>query len=245
MQASKAILWVALLGGGVAAGFFSFFEDARPDFVENWFRKAKGYGPAQTPTEALEKFRECVRKRDYKTAVVYCGGEYAEYLRMGAKPARKLGDAIDDLHYNVDEVAHINSEKATFVLSILEPFPKDFVFDLKQSADDRAYAVLAEAAGKPFLNRYETWNVDARIFRSLVPSDWNGAVELRYEGSSEKGWKIYFPVSAALRAKVDYLKQNYGNYLRGLENLKYSVKHDAATKSQFEQQLRTELESAK
>ena len=44
---------------------------------------------------------------------------------------------------------------------------------------------------------------------------------------------------------VDYLKQNYGNYVRALDNIKYSIKHDAATKSDFENQLHKEIREAK
>ena len=53
------------------------------------------------------------------------------------------------------------------------------------------------------------------------------------------------PALAPAAEKVDYLVQNYGNYMRALENLKYSVKHDAATKSSFEADLRQEIDKAK
>ena len=45
--------------------------------------------------------------------------------------------------------------------------------------------------------------------------------------------------------KVDYLKKNGGNYVRGLDNVKYSIKHDAATKNDFENNLEKELTGAK
>jgi hypothetical protein len=250
MQASKAFLWAALLCGGALLGFFAIFEDSRPDFVENWFRKARGITPAQTPTEALEKFRDCIRKRDYRSSVIYLGGEYAEYMRRDAKVAKQLGNAIDDLLHNVDEVAHINSPVGKLVLLQIDPFPKDFDYNLEKSSDDEhAVAVLRDRSGEGLqFEKREYWgNIDRRIIRSLVPESppWTGVVEIKNDGAKDKGWKIYFPVTPDLQARADYLKQNYGNYLRALENIKYAIKHEAATKADFETQLRKQLEEAK
>jgi hypothetical protein len=256
MQASKAFLWAALIFGAAALGFFAIFEDSRPDFVENWFRKARGLTPAKTPTEALEKFRDCIRKRDYKSAVIYCGGEYAEYLRRDAKAAKSLCEAIDDLLHNVEDVAHINSPVGKQVLLQLEPFPKEFAIeDVKTSSDETtASARIRDQSFEALrVEKPEYWTeVDERIIRSLWPGDLPRGlflmqidVELKYEGEKEKAWKIHFPVTDVLRAKADYLKQNYGNYTRGLESIKYAIKHEAAAKADFEGQLKSELQKAK
>lgn len=252
MPATKALFWVALLGIGAAFLVFLFVKDLRPPIVKAWFRAAQGLTPAQTPTEAMEKFREAIRKRDYESAALYTGGDYREYMTGCANAANKLGTSIDELVHNVDEVAHINSDIGKGVLSLMEPFPKDFVFDMEKlkskSNNETVWAVMAAPAGKTFEAKgpNQIWKVDLRILRSLVPDPWDGTVEIKQDGNAkDQGWRIYFPVSAVFRSKADYLKQNYGNYMRALDNIKYSIKHDAATKSDFERQLQKELEDAK
>lgn len=249
MPATKALFWFALIGAGAAFLVFLVFPKYRPGFVKSAFRAASGHSPAATSTEAMERFHDCIRNRDYETAALYTGGEYKAYLEMAAEPANKLAGAIDDLLQNVNDVAHINSPDGKFVLGLLEPFPKNFKFDMKESkSGDEAIAVIAFDFGKPGdpkPNRTH-FNVEDSILLSLVPIPWDGTVALKYEGNDkEKAWKIHFPVTPELRTKVDYLKQNYGNYVRALENIKYSIKHDAATKSDFENQLQKQLSDAK
>jgi len=256
MQASKAFLWAALIFLVAAAGFFAFFEDSRPDFVENWFRKARGITPAKTPTEALEKFRDCLRKRDYKSAALYCGGDFADYMRRDAKAAKALCGAIDDLVHNVEDVANINSPVVKQVLLQLEPFPKEFAIEnVKTSSDEKtATASIRDQSFEGLrVEKPEYWQeVDERIVRSLWPGVlprglflMQFEVELRYEGEKDKAWKIHFPVTDVLRTRADYLRQNYGNYTRGLESVKYAIKHEAAAKADIEGQLKSELQKAK
>ena len=44
---------------------------------------------------------------------------------------------------------------------------------------------------------------------------------------------------------MDYLRDSGGNYVRALDNIKYAIKHEAATKLEFETQLKRQLEEAK
>ncbi len=273
MQASKALLWFLVLGAGVAVLVFLIFPDLRPPVIENMFRTARGYNPAQSPTEAMEKFRDCIRDRDYKTAALYCGGEYREYLIRCGKEGKALVSEVDALSNAVDTVG-LNVPKAKCMLRLLEPFPSDFKFDLKTNLSRDDYDVLRkffpnddqlDTSGKrddlafgaitfPFIdikdpNTYQSPypGIEPKILTSLTPQ-FNGYgfwVILKHEGNDkEKSWKIYFPL-IGLREKADYLKQNYGNYVQGLKNVKYSVKHDAATKNSFENELQSELGKAK
>ncbi len=275
MPATKALLLVAVLGAGVACLVFIFMPDWRPGVVQGWIDTAGGFTPAKTPSEAIEKFRECIRKRNYKTASKYVGGEYREYFAMAADPASKLADSIDDLIHNVTDVAHLNSPDGLYVLESMQPFPKDFKFEVKP-ATDREFRALAQAFPKDFppdsvkvlgdkaavgqitfelakpgeakAGRINTGGMDQRIFLSLVPLGikWDGLVGLKEEGNDkEKGWKIYFPLTTDIREKVDYLKHNYGNYTQALSNIKYSIKHDAAGKTEFEGELSKHLVNAK
>ena len=56
--------------------------------------------------------------------------------------------------------------------------------------------------------------------------------------------KVPFPV-VDVESKTDYLKQNYGNYVQALKNVKYAVKRDAASKNDFETELSKCLVEAK
>jgi hypothetical protein len=242
MPLGKLLVVVAVVGVLAAFGVFLLFPDSRPPIVKNWIRKSQGLGPAQTPTQALDRFKEAVKKRDYETAATFCGADFAEQLRKGAKGAEKLGKAVDDLLHNIEQKG-INSSEGKALLRHLEPFPTDFRYDLKQGkeGDTATYAVVVF---EPVPGLEKRINTDGRIFNSLVP-DSNDPVELKLEGEKDKAWKIHFPVTPGLREKVDYLKDNAGNFTLALENVKYGVKHEASTKVDFENQLRSELEKAK
>lgn len=251
MQASKALIIVIVVGVIVAFGVFLIFPGTRPDFVKKWFLTARGVTPAQTPRDALEKFSERIKERDYETAVLYCGGDYAAEMRIGAPNGTKLAKAIDDVLHNMETVG-IRSDKAKFVLALLAPFPAEMkikTLDFKEGSDKATADLEFVIDGKVTQNVQfsDNWQVDPKIFMALFPKPlWNGRVELKLEGDGkEKGWKIHMPVSPQLRESVSTLKTSAGNYVRGLENLKYAIKHEAATKADMENQLRKQLEEAK
>jgi hypothetical protein len=264
---------------GVAViGWFAF-PKYRPEFAKKTLRDLSGYTPAKTPSEAVEKFRDCIRKRDYDTAVLYTGGPYKEYLLMGAEPAAKLAASVDDLAYNVNDMAKINSPDGKYVLDRMQPFPKDFKFSIHEPPTDQEFKTLyalfpadfpidsiKTLSGKvaigqisfdlmqPGENKAGRMNFsqfEGKIFLCLVPNpgEWTkvlGLVGLKEEGNDkDKGWKIYFPMWDDTRQKVDYLKQNYGNYCRALDNVSSSLKHDASTKADFETELSKQLNDAK
>jgi hypothetical protein len=244
----RTVIQISLFIVVVLAGYLGLFQR---EFVKGWFgkmtRQAKGYSPAATPRDALDKFREAVKDRDYETAATYCGGDYAELMRKSAKAAASLGTAIDDVKYNMEKNG-VKSDKARLALLLLEPFPTDFkITQVKEQGEDRAYATIVEETGAPLKldGRYENWNIDPLMCRSLakgIPQ----LVELRREGQGDqKYWKIYFPVSPALNLSVDQLREKYQNYVRGLNKIKYEVVNDPVTKSDVEARLRTELEEAK
>jgi hypothetical protein len=254
MPAWKLLLLIIVVGTVGAFGLFLLVPSARPAIVKKWFRAAGGYTPAKTPNECLEKFKECMKARDYETASdLYLTGEYKEEMRKVAKQANKLGQAIDDLWHNAFEVANLNSPNAQLGLTLLDPFPKEIkVRDIKhKEGEDKATAIIEISQDQlSQLKEVKTmagWNADPRILLALVPEYFIPAaqVDLVYDGEKEKSWKLNFPVTSALREKVAYLKDNHGNYVQAMNNLKYAVKHEAATKGDFENQLRTEISKAK
>jgi hypothetical protein len=278
MPATKALLWVVVLALIVSSIVFTFMPNMRPGFVQNLFDQASGFTPAQTPTEALEKFRECMRARNFKTAVKYLDGDYREQFAKAADAATKLCEELDALQQAVNTVG-LNAPAGKLVLEQMQPFPKDFDFStpVRPLKDDQ-YRLLSKLMPNDFPsdqiktlgdkvamatitikltgstdnpNRMNTGQMEQKIFLSLVPGTmtkpvWDGIVALKESGNDkEKGWKIHFPLFTDVSPKVDYLKQNFGNYTQALKNVKYGVKHDAATKSSFEADLSKELVGAK
>jgi hypothetical protein len=275
MPATKALLWFVLLGTGAAVIFFLVFPKYQPAFLKSKIAELKGYTPAQTPNEAMEKFRDCIRARDYESAARYCAGQYADYIKMGAEPAARLVYEVDALGDAVNTVG-INSPDSKHVLDRMQPFPKDFKFNIKQPVSDPEYRDLSKIwpdafpsdsiktlsdkvawgqisfellqPGEAKTGRMNFQSFEGKIFMTLVPdpSHWNGVVGLKKEGN-EKGesWKIYFPMTTDIREKVDYLKANAGNYAQALKNVKYAIKHDAASKNEFEGELSKQLLDAK
>jgi hypothetical protein len=238
------LIVLAVFGG---AGYLLLFER---EWVFAWFNKAvqqaKGYTPAKTPQEALDKFKAAVRERNYEAAALYCGPDYAEQLRKVAPVATPLARAIDDLLHNMEQEA-VKSEKVQIVLKYLEPFPKDIkIIDVREEAGKgKAVAQVAEDTGRPIQAHFtENWKVDTQLMRALF-RDLPPQVELKQEGDGDdKHWRILFPVTAGLRTAVDHLKDKGMDYKKALEKVKLSIKRDAATKADLEKELRTEMEAA-
>jgi hypothetical protein len=236
------IIVVAVVGG---AGYVLLFER---EWLFGLFKKgiqqAKGYTPAKTPQEAMDKFKAAVKERDYESAALYCGPDYAEQLRKAAPVATPLAKAIDELLHNMDMEA-VKSEKTQFVLKLLEPFPKDItIIDIKeQPGKGKAVAQLGEDVTRP-PHFTENWKIDLRVLRALTRG-LQPLVELKQEGDGDnKYWRIYFPVSADLRTAVDQLKDKGMNYKKALDKVKFEIKRDAATKVDLEKRLKEEMEDA-
>src|SRR5438034_2554374 len=85
---------VALVAVVLTTLYFIFLT---PDWANNLYLNATGYGPAGTPTEAVDKFLKCVKNRDLKTAAIFCTGDYAEHLKRGATATKELGPIIDSI----------------------------------------------------------------------------------------------------------------------------------------------------
>jgi hypothetical protein len=242
MHGVKVLIFVAIVGAIGVLGLFIFSPDTRPPIVKKWFRQAMGFGPAKTPTEALDKFRDAIKKRDYETAAEYTDKDYREQVLKVAKGAKKLGDAIDSLEYNMDKQGVV-SKKAQHILYLLEPFPKSFkVLDIKESSGgDSAVAKIADDSTQftsetmpdaTFLTR------NGNMIKSLVPlvdlAQHYDTVELFKEAGF---WKIKFGVTPRLRITVEALKDSATNYANGILQVRDEVKNDHVTKGQIEREL--------
>jgi hypothetical protein len=245
MPALKALLIGGVLLILIAAGTFFFFPSLRPEFVEGWFRSARGFGPAKTPSEAVDKFKDAIKQRDYRTAATYCTREYAEQMVKAAKGAKNVGDEIDNITSVVENTSTKLDDNSKYALSMLEPFPALKILKVHyKEGESTATADVTDESGRAFSGdaRYETWRVDQRILRSLT---WGvrSPVSLKREGEGDKAvWKLDLPVTSALRECVDYLKENHDSYARALRKVKNEIKNDAASKSDIRERLKSELE---
>jgi len=244
MKVRSLILFLILVG---LIGFVGWSLYTQPEWLDDAWRYARGYKPAKTPQEAIDNFKAAVKNRDYKTAAYYCTRDYAEQLRKAHVAASKLAQAVDNLSHNLEQEG-IKSDTTRAVLLLLEPFPKEIkTGDIKQQGETSAVAYLIEDTPASRLKPEwrEAWDVDRGMFRTLV-IDLPSKVDLVADGSGDaKAWKINFPVSGNLRQSVDHLRDNYQNYVRALDKVKYEIKRDAATKADVEARLREELTAAK
>lgn len=248
MHAGKAIVLVVLVAIVLAAGVFTFLPGTRPAIVKSWFRTAQGMTPAKTPTEALDKFREAIKKRDYETAAEYCDKDYREQLLKVSKQSQKLGEAIDSLAYNMDKNGVVN-QKVKYVLRLLEPFPKTFkVLDVKESGK-QATAEITEDEPMPKLDtplEADFFNKHGNMIGALLPNApgvvWSTVPLVKDETGH---WKIQVPVTTRLRLSVDTLKDNATNYANAISQVRDEVKNNPVTKEGVWSELSRRLNESK
>jgi hypothetical protein len=164
-----------------------------------------------------------------------------------AAGAKKLGDSIDSLAYNMDKHGVVN-QKTKYMLRLLEPFPKTFkVIDVKEKDND---AVAAIGEGEPFPaldtpipeDFYKKhWN----MIGALLPNDPNTVWTTVTLVKASDGWKIQIPVTTRLRGSVDHLKDNATNYANGIKQVSDSVKNNPSTKEQVQSELERVLNESK
>lgn len=241
----KMVVQVSLIAAVGIAGFLLLFKrDATMGLLRSGVATARGFSPAQTPQEAIDKFKAAIVARDYDTAASYCGGDYAEQMRKGAKAANLIAVEIDNFNTIVDKKG-FNVEKVKWVLSYLEPFPSNFKAPNIQKKSEDVYTVTIFPEDKTYLGETNpgAWKeiMDTRMIWVLSRGI-NPNIEIRQDGKgSEKAWKLYFVVTPDLRLSVDYLLDKYKDYQKALEALKYQVRNEPMTRDDMENRLRTEL----
>jgi hypothetical protein len=198
--------------------------------VGSWALSLQWLGPAKTPQEALDKFSMLVKKRDYKHALLYCSGPWADEVRGATEPATALAVAIDNLNHALDTFK-VKADKVRVVLALLEPLPAEVkVEKLEHKAgENQAKATLTLVVSGKDVSPSEVaviqreWKCDPLMLLTLVPAlDWKGGVDLKEE--SGEGWKIQLPALDRLKKTVPRLKERSANYVRFLEQIKADVK---------------------
>jgi hypothetical protein len=232
----------------VAVGAFYVFY-LRPKWVVDVQNKVTGYGPAESPTDAVDKFLKCVKNRDLKTAAEFCTGDYAELLKRGATATKEMGPVIDGIAEYMKNKG-LATDKAITYLHFLDPFPTN----IKTRGMPKEKGEIAIA----FCEMENIWpgqqpvdlaslagNVDPkmfnRVFMSLNLLNPNG-FEVVKEGGS---WKLKLPVTGNQQF-VDHYLNNYKGYHTGLTVFRRDVTNDRfPSKQDFEAELVKVLEKAK
>ncbi len=254
MHAGKALLIVLVVGLIGATGLFLLVPSTRPAFVKTWFFKAEGFGPSTSASDALDKFKQAIEKRNYEAASLYLSGDYKEWFEKGRADAEALHKAIDDLRHAM-KVQGVKSDKGLFILYMLEPFPGDFKFGTP-SAGDTTNVVLSwenavvSHAGQTIDALPK--GVDNKIWHSMLPNVVLGVTHtLSVTVTKEKDgwWRIQIPLQTSsdrrVQDTVDYLRKNGSNYKNAINSIKTDVKNEPQTKENFESSLTTKLEQSK
>jgi len=260
MRATKALLIVFVILVVTFAAYLGvawYVRDVRAGPVNGWIRSAKGFGPAKSPEDALDKFRQAIEKRDYDAAAQYLGGDYREWFDKALEDAESLAREIDNLKAAMKKHG-VKSDRGLFVLFALDPFPGGFKYDVAKGSGD---SIAATINWKDELLNHQSqaiqgWQVDNRAWNALLPFalDTRSAVPLQVTVKKESNgtWLIHFPVSSGttanarhLRETVDFLRKNGSNFKNALQGLKNDVKNEPQTKENFESALKTKLEQSK
>jgi hypothetical protein len=252
MHGGKAILLFVGAALVVVTGVFLFVPALRPGVVQGWYNKSRGFTPAKSPNDALDKFEQAIEKRDYQAASLYVSGDYKEWFDKGIKDAEPIAKEIDNLRAAMKNNS-VQSDKGQFVLFLLDPFPANFKFEVKESSDTATATIhwteeLTNYPGQNF-QTINGWQVDNRILNSLLPRVAAlGAIVVSLKKESDGFWRIQFSVQIGERKvanTVDYLRKNGGNFKNALQSVKNDVKNNPTTKENFENALKVGLEQSK
>jgi hypothetical protein len=248
MKTLFIVIVVAVLLAGIGFVGISLWCEWQP--VWGYYQSARGYGPAESPDEAVERFLKAVKDRDYSTAAEFCTGEYADELKKTAPKARELAQAIDNFRHSM-ELKEIPSNKIKWILNRLQPFPKDFKApQVKKQGEDTATVELFEDYGTLQWTDWSDWNVDQEAFRGCcggLAGHWAlpntpTVVDVVKEGAS---WKLRFELTTPVRAGMAKVRDTGPNYIKALDKVSDEIKNHTVTKDGVEAQLKDEIQKAK
>jgi hypothetical protein len=151
MRLIVPVFVLALLGGGAYFYFFMWDDYRNP--------------PAKTPTEAVDKFKEAMKKRDYKSASKYCTKSFAEQMAKSADAAEKLGNAIDNLSHRMKQDGVMTNEME-YVLYANDPFPAERI-NITVGNEQGNEATAWFKLDPPKVERTtQTWQIDKNFIQA-------------------------------------------------------------------------------
>jgi hypothetical protein len=222
MRVTTLIFLLCLVGLFVLGIVFRGFLFAGWTGFRQW---QTGFRPAETPTDALEKFRTAIRQRQYGFAATYCTKDYADILEKNDSAAAQYGRLLDKINGFMESANRqppIKSDEVAVLLNLADPFPNNFKVQgsAKQVKDTEAVGAFAweplPVSNQQLLipaRAYEvvrTNGVDAKMFqRNLVPAQLFEEVRMVKEGNA---WKINVAVTPAFLESARYFEDHWRDY---------------------------------
>lgn len=234
--------------GYVAIGFLN--KKDLNKLVDQGTQTVTGYTPAKTPTEAMDKFRDAVLARKYKSAAIYCTKPYADLLERSGDNAGELGFAIDKVRDYAKEKG-FKTDKMTYVLHHLDPFPKDIKSGTAPTMSGDNKAVGKFEWDLPILETplptllQELKSMDTRMVnRVLSPRNvFEFPINLVKEGDA---WKLDIPVSKEWEREVAYFNDHEKAYHTGLTSFAGDMLNNRfGDKQAFEAEVLSAVRKAK
>jgi hypothetical protein len=215
-----------LIFTGIIGGFWILNKDS----MEKGIAAAKGYTAAKTPTEAMDKFKDAIHARDYRSASYYVTKPYGEQLKRSHDNASELGGLIDKIR-DWSDGKGLLTDKLRVTLFHLDPFPKHFKGGdaPKMDGENKAYGAYKvdvpytlKAQMTPMAIENELKQLDLRMYRNILsfvpPGTYAlpGKVLLVKEGEE---WKLDIPTTPAYEAEVSYFNDRAKTYITGLNGM--------------------------
>jgi hypothetical protein len=247
MRLISLIILVAVVGG---IGYVLIFKrDKLAEKVDEGLRLAQGYKAAQTPAEAMDLFLKAIKDRDYKTASIYCMGDYAEQLAKAHDAGRQVGRQIDGIVRYMNDKG-LKTDKAMTLLYSLDPFPSNFkVKDAPQKkGEDKAIGQFEMEFISGTNDVFQIpQNLDLLMFKhNLAPVDIS-VVEIAHTGKEkEKVWKLNFPLIPGQTQFIAHFIDHHKSYVTGLDRFRGELTNERfASKREFENEVIKVLTDAK
>lgn len=249
---------ILVIGGFLVIPSFDLFGWKTPELTKKGFTQtvdegvgvASGYTPAKTPTEAMDKFRSAIQKRDYKYAKVYVTKDYAAMLERAHTAAYDIGTKLDRIR-EFGKTNGILTDKAAILLNRLDTFPKNFVSDKPpETKGDKAYGkykwepvVTKPVPADQLVNELKSLDADMYQFVLAPPLIFHGMIELVKEGED---WKLNIPTNPQWEQVVAYYIDHYKTHDTGLEAMVESMTRNAyENPASFEAAIFEKLRAAK
>ncbi|MCI0681591.1 MAG: hypothetical protein L0Y71_05775 [Gemmataceae bacterium] len=250
MRVSSLVIFAALV---LTALYFIFLT---PDWAKDLYLKATGYGPAATPTEAVDKFLKAVKARDMNTAARFVTADYAAQLKRAATATKEMGPVLDGIFEYMTNKGLATNKSVTY-LHFLDPFPTNLSMAAAPKEIDAAKArgfiavdakIWPDAAGAAFGpgGPAELGQFDPRMFnRVLMPlaiHDPRG-IEIVKEGEE---WKLNPALAPGQVQFIDHYLNNYKAYHTRLSTFRRDMTNDRYdSKQKFESELVTAIQESK
>jgi hypothetical protein len=204
MRVSTLAVIVLLLAAVVGGGYWFFGG------LDGFLKWKGGFGPATTPEQAMEKFRDAIQQRKYRWAANYCTKDYADVLVKADGPAANLGETIDKIRAYMEKIDR-KTDQTVLLLQNLDPFPANFKVQgaVKPVNDHEAVGVFAWepvvlSNNSVGLAQSTLSGLDVKMFnRNLTPPQFfaAGGIKIVKEGDH---WKLKLDTTPASAESVRY-----------------------------------------